>query len=94
MANAAAAESGVLLLLRKGEEPAALVRRIQGYKMKAQGVELPRPEPSGDLRTYGVGAQILADIGVKQMRLILSAPKRVHALSGFGLEVLETIPYE
>ena len=43
-----------------------------------------------DLRTYGIGAQILADLGVHKMQL-LSAPKKFHALAGFGLEVVEYI---
>ena len=45
---------------------------------------------SDDLRTYGIGAQILADLGIHKMKL-LSAPKKFHALAGFGLEVVEYI---
>jgi 3,4-dihydroxy 2-butanone 4-phosphate synthase/GTP cyclohydrolase II len=45
------------------------------------------------LRTYGVGAQIIADLGVRRMR-VLSAPKIVHGIAGFGLEVVEYIPNE
>jgi len=56
-------------------------------------MELPRPEAGGDLRTYGVGAQILSDLGVRQMR-VLSAPKKVHGLSGFGMEVVEYVECE
>ena len=43
------------------------------------------------LRTFGIGAQILADLGVKQMR-VLSAPVKMHAIQGFGLEVVEYVP--
>ena len=45
---------------------------------------------SKDLRTIGLGAQILADVGVRKMR-VLSAPKKIHAISGFGLEVVEYV---
>ena len=50
------------------------------------------PPPTGgmDLRTYGIGAQILLDIGVRRMQ-VLSAPKRISGLSGFDLEVVEYV---
>ena len=57
-----------------------------------------RPDPgqrlvhplAGCLRTYGIGAQILRDLGISRMR-VLSAPKQMHGLSGFGLEVVEYV---
>lgn len=45
---------------------------------------------TSDLRTLGLGAQILSDLGVKKMR-VLSSPKKLHAISGFGLEVVEYV---
>ena len=48
------------------------------------------PEPREDLRTYGLGAQILLDLGVQRMR-VMSMPKRLHGISGFGLEVVEYV---
>jgi 3,4-dihydroxy 2-butanone 4-phosphate synthase / GTP cyclohydrolase II len=45
------------------------------------------------LRTYGIGAQILSDLGVRRMR-VLSAPKKMHGISGFGLEVVEYVACE
>ena len=53
-----------------------------------QGEDTVPRESHEDLRTYGVGARILLDLGVRRMR-VLSAPKRIHGLSGFGLEVVE-----
>jgi 3,4-dihydroxy 2-butanone 4-phosphate synthase/GTP cyclohydrolase II len=82
--------AGVLVLLRKPEEARELVRRINDYALQDKGVHLPRQEAVADLRTYGIGAQILTDLGVCKMR-VLSAPKRLHALSGFGLEVIEYV---
>jgi 3,4-dihydroxy 2-butanone 4-phosphate synthase/GTP cyclohydrolase II len=76
--------AGVLVVLREPESPRALVDAIQG---------LPRREPPasaapGDsvLRTYGIGAQILKDLGVRRMR-VLSAPKHLQGISAFDLEV-------
>ncbi|HLA74509.1 MAG TPA: bifunctional 3,4-dihydroxy-2-butanone-4-phosphate synthase/GTP cyclohydrolase II [Gammaproteobacteria bacterium] len=93
MRKVAAAGAGVIVLLRKPESPRELLRRIKNYQLEDKGVHLPRQESGGELRTYGIGAQILADLGVRKMR-VLSTPKKVHALSGFGLEVVEYVPYE
>jgi 3,4-dihydroxy 2-butanone 4-phosphate synthase / GTP cyclohydrolase II len=80
---------GVLVLLSRPEDPATLIRRMRGYQF-GHG-ETPRAiDPSTELRTYGIGAQILLDIGVRRMR-VLSAPKRITGLSGFNLEVVEYV---
>jgi Xaa-Pro dipeptidase len=71
-------------------EASDLVKRIRDYQLQDRGINLPRPEPSSDLRGYGAGAQILADIGVRKMRII-GAPKKLHGLAGFGLEVVEYV---
>ena len=84
------AEGGVVLVLRQRQTDGDLVRRIQDYHLRDKGVALENPEGSDDLRTYGAGAQILVDLGISRMR-VLSAPKRLHALSGFGLEVVEYV---
>jgi 3,4-dihydroxy 2-butanone 4-phosphate synthase/GTP cyclohydrolase II len=85
-----AAEGGVVLLLRPKQDDQAMIRRIQEYQLRDRGVALQHPDASDDLRTYGAGAQILVDLGVKRMR-VLSAPKKLHALSGVGLEVGEDV---
>ncbi|HUS24407.1 MAG TPA: bifunctional 3,4-dihydroxy-2-butanone-4-phosphate synthase/GTP cyclohydrolase II [Candidatus Binatia bacterium] len=82
--------TGVVVLLRKPETPRELVQQI------VQLEQPPRPDDHAHddrqvLRTYGIGAQILSDLGVRRMR-VLSAPKRMHAISGFGLEVVEYVP--
>ncbi|MCW8829184.1 MAG: bifunctional 3,4-dihydroxy-2-butanone-4-phosphate synthase/GTP cyclohydrolase II [Gammaproteobacteria bacterium] len=81
---------GVAIILRQQEEADALLRRIKDYEMQDKGVPVPEEEKSDDLRTYGIGAQILIDLGVSHMR-VLSAPKKMHALSGFGLDVVEYV---
>ncbi len=87
MRRVAAAGRGVVVLLRKRESPAAVLHRMRERQLHDRGVHLPHAEPSSDLRTHGIGAQILADVGVRRM-LVLSAPKRMHGISGFGLEVV------
>ena len=86
----AAEESGVLVLLRARSDHQELLRRIRNYQLEDKGVELPKQAAPSDLRTYGIGAQILNDLGVRKMR-VLSAPKKIHALPGFDLEVVEYV---
>jgi 3,4-dihydroxy 2-butanone 4-phosphate synthase/GTP cyclohydrolase II len=85
--------SGVIVLLRQKEDDQELVRRIRNYQIQDSGGSGPSYEMGDDLRTYGLGAQILSDLGVRRMR-VLSAPKRVHALSGFDMEVVEYVACE
>lgn len=80
---------GVAIVLRQAETDAHLVERIQEMDLKSEDGG-PNVGKSADLRTYGIGAQILSDLGVKQMR-VLSAPKKFHALGGFDLEVVDYI---
>ena len=77
---------GVLLILGRQESPHALLERIRSLA----GQFGPGHGSSNVLRTFGTGAQILKGLGVQRMR-VLSAPKRMHGLSGFGLEVVEYI---
>jgi 3,4-dihydroxy 2-butanone 4-phosphate synthase / GTP cyclohydrolase II len=80
--------NGVIVFLRQSETPRQMVQHIESIIREEQGRQ---DEGAGDdLRTYGIGAQILADLGVHKMAL-LSAPKKFHALAGFGLEVVEYI---
>lgn len=78
---------GVVVLLRKAENNRELVRHVRNLQL-GMGLEPGNGEPQTELRTFGVGAQILSDLGVRKMR-VLSAPKVMHGLSGFGLEVVE-----
>ena len=79
------AGEGVIVFLCQPETPKDLVMQIESLiREEAHADE----EQNEDLRTYGIGAQILADIGVRKMRL-MSAPKRFHALAGFGLEIVD-----
>ncbi len=89
MRRIAAAGAGVVVLLRYPESPRQLVAAVRSL-----GASTPeeggRREHVAVLRTFGTGAQILRDLGVTRMR-VLSAPKQMHAISGFGLEVVEYV---
>ncbi len=81
---------GVLVVIRSEESDEQLTGRIQAYAEADKGEQQPARDGSDDLRTYGLGAQILLDLGVQRMR-VMSTPKRMHGVSGFGLEVIEYI---
>jgi len=83
-------ESGVLVILCDQFDSNDLIQQIESYKTKAQTVKNKNSKVSWDQRTIGLGAQILSDLGVRKMR-VLSAPKKIHALSGFGLEIVEYV---
>ena len=81
---------GIVVVLRPPEPANEILARIDSYRREDAGEALPQPTAGTDLRTFGLGAQILADLGVRRMR-VLSAPKRLHAISGFGLEVVQYV---
>ena len=84
------AGTGVIVLLSYPGEKDDIVRQVESYQLEDKGETPPRREAVTDLRTYGTGAQILLNLGVRKMR-VMSAPKRIHGLSGFGLEVVEYV---
>jgi 3,4-dihydroxy 2-butanone 4-phosphate synthase/GTP cyclohydrolase II len=81
---------GVIVILRPDEPGDALVEQIKAYHIPDDVAAQDIPNKPDELRTYGVGAQIIADLGVQKMR-VLSAPKIVHGIAGFGLEVIEYV---
>ena len=85
-----AADGGVLVVLGKEESPEEILHRLKNFELEDSGERAPSAKWQGTSRRVGVGSQILAQLGVKKMRL-LSSPKRYHALSGFGLEAVEYI---
>ncbi|MDR2214434.1 MAG: 3,4-dihydroxy-2-butanone-4-phosphate synthase [Nevskiaceae bacterium] len=87
MQRVASESSGVVVILREPESPRRLADAVQGLQTSAPAA--PEAEQSV-LRTYGIGAQILKDLGVRRMR-VLSAPKQIHGISAFDLEVTEYV---
>ncbi|MCE0494374.1 bifunctional 3,4-dihydroxy-2-butanone-4-phosphate synthase/GTP cyclohydrolase II [Vibrio salinus] len=84
-------EGGVLVLLGNEESSDLLVHRVKMYELQDKGEAPAMAKKQGTSRRVGVGSQILADLGVKDMKLLSSANKKYHALGGFGLNVVEYI---
>ncbi|MCP1676608.1 3,4-dihydroxy 2-butanone 4-phosphate synthase/GTP cyclohydrolase II [Natronocella acetinitrilica] len=90
MQQVAEAGAGVVVVLRSNDDDSAILQRMRDYQRQVASDPGEGAQASNDLRTYGLGAQILTDVGVRRMR-VLSAPKRMHAISGFGMEVVEYV---
>jgi len=80
---------GVVVILRQREPPRELADAVRSLSRRASG-ESGAPLSGPVLRTYGVGAQILRDLGVERMH-VLSAPKQLHGISAFGLEIVDYV---
>jgi 3,4-dihydroxy 2-butanone 4-phosphate synthase / GTP cyclohydrolase II len=90
------AGSGVLVYMRQEGRGIGLAAKIQAYKLQEEGLDTVEANERlgfpGDLREYGIGAQILVDIGVKEIRLLTNNPKKVIGLEGYGLNIVDQIP--
>jgi 3,4-dihydroxy 2-butanone 4-phosphate synthase/GTP cyclohydrolase II len=90
--------SGVLLYIRQEGRGIGLVNKLRAYELQDQGFDtVEANEELGfkpDMRNYGIGAQILVDLGVRKMRLITNNPKKMVGLEGYGLSIVEQIPID
>ncbi|MFW6198472.1 MAG: bifunctional 3,4-dihydroxy-2-butanone-4-phosphate synthase/GTP cyclohydrolase II [Acidobacteriota bacterium] len=98
MARIAEEGRGVIIYLRQEGRGIGLVNKLRAYELQDKGADTVQANESlgfkADQRDYGIGAQILTDLGVRKLRVMTNNPRKFVGLSGYGLEIVERVPIE